>query len=359
MRLSLFRSTAFPLLFASLALLLSSPVSAVGTTITNLNSVYSDRPDLQKLFDADGNRRADAKTALPSLEQWAKKYGYKEYPDLLAEYAPAIQLWTINASAPTPVSDGTAFPLSRITASAIQIVDIPSGRVIASHNAKRVWPMASLTKLMTGLVSQEVGLPFDSKLTLTNADEVGGARLRVATGEQYLVRDLFYAMLVGSANNSANAIARATGLPKSQFVARMNARAKALGMTNTTFVDPTGIETGNVSTVEEITALALKTFNDPMIRRATTTSTYKIPTADSIHTIKNTNKLLVDPNNGLYVLGGKTGYLEESGWNLAVKMRDSRNHPVLVVLMDAGSQNDSFNDAALAAKWAWDHHTWK
>jgi D-alanyl-D-alanine endopeptidase (penicillin-binding protein 7) len=248
--------------------------------------------------------------------------------------------------------------MSLITASAVMVVDIPSGRILASHNATRVWPLASLTKLMTGLVGLEAGLPMESKVALLDADEVGGARLRVATGDKYVVRDLFYAMLVGSANNATNAVARSTGLSKSDFVARMNAKARAMGLNNTTFVDPTGIEPTNVSTAEEVAALALRAFNEPWVRRATTTGKYAIATAQSTHTIKSTNKLLLE-DNGLYVLGGKTGYLEESLWNLAVKMRDSRNRPVLVVVMGSGSQNDSFRDAEVAAKWAWAHHGWK
>jgi D-alanyl-D-alanine endopeptidase (penicillin-binding protein 7) len=354
------------------------PMAQAAAPIGDLATIYHSRADLQAIFDAGGNRRAGSKVTLLTLEQWARTYGYKEYPALLAAFAPGFvpkpvpvapsvltpsaiapssALPPVVESAPRPVSDGVPLPLTLLTANAVVVIDIPSNRVLASHNASQQWPLASLTKLMTSLVSLETGLPMDSKFVLSQADEVGGARLRVATGEPYLVRDLFYAMLVGSANNATNAVARVTGLPKADFVARMNAKARAMGMSHTTFVDPTGIEVENVGTAEEVAALALKAFNEPMIRRVTTTGTYAITTAQSTHTIKNTNKLLLE-DNGLYVLGGKTGYLEESRWNLAVKMRDSRNRPVLVVVMGSGSQDNSFKDAATAAKWAWAHHTW-
>ena len=69
-------------------------------------------------------------------------------------------------------------------------------------------------------------------------------------------------------------------------------------------------------------------------------------------------ELLNDGKNGLYVLGGKTGYLDEAKWNFVVKVRDSRNKPILVVILGADTKARSFRDAEVAAKWVWDNYRW-
>ena len=118
--------------------------------------------------------------------------------------------------------------------------------IIRDTDSSVQWPLASITKLMTTLVLMDMQVNWNGSVKLTRADEVGGARLRVAVGGVYRRIDLLHAALMGSANNAINALARSTGLTRKQFVARMNAKAQELGMTDTHFVDPSGIQTANV-----------------------------------------------------------------------------------------------------------------
>ncbi len=262
-----------------------------------------------------------------------------------------------NVISPT-LRHGAQFDFSSISAKAVYVVDVPSHTVLLSQNAETLHPLASITKLMTAYVALDHAVPMMRKVIVSRDDEVGGARLNVKSGTTLTVRDMFNATLIGSANNMANALARSTRLTKDAFVAEMNAKAKTLGLMRTTFTEPTGIDAGNISNAKEIAALGLETFALSEVRRSTTSMRYTIPLANGMRTVKNTNALLVDEKNGLYVLGGKTGYLEESNWNLVVKVRDARRHPIEIVVLGSTTKNQLFKDATNIAHWVWDHYEW-
>ncbi len=263
-----------------------------------------------------------------------------------------------NVLVPTQTTPGT-FDFSKISADKVLVIDPESKRVILAKKEHVPHPIASLTKLMTALVVYEHGLTMNKAATVLAEDEVGGARLRVNTGANLTTRDIFYAMIVGSANNAAHALARMTGETIPDFVKEMNARAKALGLTATVFSDPSGLEFGNVSTAHDVAALALTAFDNPVIQNAASTAYYPLQVDGTLRNMKNTNGLLTEPNNGLHVLGGKTGYLIESKWNFVVKMRDSRNRPLLIVVLGSKSDADAFKEATLLGRWVWTHFQWK
>ncbi|HTK05023.1 MAG TPA: serine hydrolase [Candidatus Eisenbacteria bacterium] len=339
---------------------------------TKLVEIFTVRTDLQALFKPDGTAIASPRPAgIDNLEDWAKQYGSKEYPTFLGWFAggkltPAKRTvasspraLALRSASFTPVKKPDAvFPFGTLSADSVLVIDVATRDVLISKNAYRSWPLASITKLMTALVALDHRVPMGRQASILEKDEVGGARLRMDPGTVLTVRQIFDAMLIGSANNAANALARATKIAREDFIEEMNEKAEDLGLHATTFVDPTGIEVGNVSTAEDIAALGLEAFAVPDVRRATTTAQTTIVAARTKHTIKNTNALLTDDGNGLYVLGGKTGYLEESRWNLVVKMKDARNKPLLVVVLGAESQARSFKDAQAAAEWAWANYRW-
>jgi D-alanyl-D-alanine endopeptidase (penicillin-binding protein 7) len=301
------------------------------------------------------------KAGLVTLADWARKYGYKEHPAMLASYSPSVMPPALRpvagASAPT-LRPGAMFDYERISATSVYVVDLASRAPLMAYASTKPHPLASISKLVTSLVVLDSKVPMTKRLSITSADEVGGARLSVARGDTLTVQELMNTTLVASANNAANAFARSTGMTKEEFVAAMNAKAAALGLANTSLVDPTGIEVDNVSNAEEIAALGIEAFARDAIRRATTTSKYPLLLAGGKHNLKNTNELLNDPNNGLYVLGGKTGYLEESRWNLVVKMRDARMKQLVVVVLGSSSKAQSFKDAEAVARWTWDNYQW-
>lgn len=264
----------------------------------------------------------------------------------------------VRENAPQPrLKAATVFDPHSISASAAVVIDERSRVVLLDLNADDVRPTASLAKLMTAIVAVDRAIPMSKTVAVSKADEVGGARLQVAFGTRLTIRDLFYAMLVGSANNAALAIARATGLG-GEFAAAMNKKAASFGLAFTAFVDPSGIDPANVSTAREIAAIGIEAFSRDRIRSATTTAEYRLIAAKKTHLIKNTNDLLIDDGNGLYVTGGKTGYLPESGWNLLVRMRAEGQPPIVVVVLDSGSKKGAAADAEKLARWTWEKYQW-
>lgn len=230
----------------------------------------------------------------------------------------------------------TKDPTDDLRSRSAVILDATTGTHVLAYNAEEAWPIASLTKLMTALVVLDLEPQWDRNVTYQAADNREGARLIIRPGDQVTVQDLFNTMLLGSANNATITLARSTGLPLEQFVARMNEKAKAFGLTHTTFTEPTGLDLGNVSTAEEYAELAKQAFGHPVIRRVTTRRVYSFRTAKYrvAHRIKNSNALLT---SGLTVLGGKTGYLEESGYSMVLKTQAGAHEYITVVLGNPSS----------------------
>jgi D-alanyl-D-alanine carboxypeptidase len=276
------------------------PTVVLAAPNSALLSVYSSRPDLRKAFDKASNYRAAGTGAgyLVDLEDWARQYGWKEIASLSA-YAPA--------STP-PARAGHAAPPTT-TASSYIVVDKSSGIVLVANHADVVWPIASLTKLMTAQLALDSGMALTKTFPVKAEDDVGGAKLYVSSGDTFTLDGLLYATLVGSANNAANALIRSTGKSKADFVKDMNARAVALNLGRTKYVDPTGIETGNVSTARELSIVAAQAFARADIKRYTTTAKASIDVLSqgTVKTIKNTNWMLWKPEyDDVFVTGGKT-----------------------------------------------------
>jgi D-alanyl-D-alanine endopeptidase (penicillin-binding protein 7) len=187
----------------------------------------------------------------------------------------------------------------------------------------------------------------------------GFNNLTLRVGDVVQHRDLFYATLVGSANNGATALVRAAGLTRAEFVARMNAKAKAWGMTDTTFVEPSGLDPANISTAKDVAIMASKAFNgyEP-IRYVTTKSSYTFVASKSgRHTVKTTDTLLTR-NNGLTVTGGKTGYIDEAQYTYAVRLKNAQGAQIIISLLGSPSSATRFSEAALLANWAWKNYRW-
>ena len=195
-------------------------------------------------------------------------------------------------------------------------------------------------------------------------DEVGGGRLRVPVGTKVSLIDAFYATITASANNTGMALARVSGLGLKTFVARMNQTVKTLGLKHTTFFDPVGMDPRNLTTAHDMALLAEAAFRLPMVQRAATVQTYNLKNASTgdIHPMKSTDPLL-SPGNGLWVMGGKTGYLEESMYNFVGWFRPEQadgtpvlGKDVIVVVFGAPTKEGQFDSAKRLAQWAWSMH---
>jgi len=340
-------------------LIVASLPATVFASSNALIEIYNKRPDLQLAFDSVTHRAIPGSAAgfMLDLEDWARQYGHKEHPELLA-YAPA-------QGDGIPVRVDSREIEGKIMAHGYVVLDRSTGKVLTVKQENRVWPIASLTKLMTASVVMDEDVPLTNVQSVRSFDDVGGAKLWVYDGDTFTVNHLFYASLVASANNAANALSRSTGFSRDQFVARMNQKAKELNLIRTHFADPTGIELENVSTPREMARLAEVVFENEYIRKYSTT-VYKHINVLNHGTSKkmvNTNWMLYKSvYDDVYVTGGKTGYLDESGWNLVVTLRPSAvdiDRELLVVLFGARSRAESFSDVERLSDWAWHVHDWQ
>lgn len=270
------------------------------------------------------------------------------------------------AKAPVPAAKANAAPEPELATAAYIVIDRKSGKVMAEKEADAVRPIASLTKMMTGLVVLDKKVPMGRIQPITASDKVGGSALNAKDGSRFTVSDLIYAAFLASANDATNALADATRLSRAKFVAAMNAKAKSLKLKKTVFADPTGIDDGNRSTPREVAALFEKAMGQSAIRHAMVTAkrTLTVRPAGKKITVKNANGMLWKPEyDDVWVSGGKTGYCgPEGGWNLAVSFRDAAdpNKPeLLMVLFGTDTLKESQNNAESLARWAWDNFEWK
>ncbi len=194
-----------------------------------------------------------------------------------------------------------------ITATAAIVMDMDSGRIVFSHNANARLPMASTTKIMTAVIVLE-SLPLDKKVTISGAAAAtGGSALGLLRGEVLTVEQLLYCLLVPSANDAAVALAQATAGSVKEFVKMMNAKAKTLGLSNTHFVNPSGLhDEKHFSSAKDLATLTQYAMQDPVFRRIVRTHSYDLPRPgqDAPRKLKNHNALLAANS---WVTGVKTG----------------------------------------------------
>jgi serine-type D-Ala-D-Ala endopeptidase (penicillin-binding protein 7) len=248
-----------------------------------------------------------------------------------------------------------------LSASSALVVDAKTGIILYQKNAGTPRSIASLTKMMTAYVFLQNNPGWEKEVMITAADNVGGAAMDWRPGEVVTVRDLFYATLVGSRNNAAKALVRATGLGEAKFVAQMNERAADWGLTQTRFVEPTGLSAANVGSARDYVRLSNRVLQRPEIMQATSLPAYNVTTRNTgrVLGVRNTNRLT--ETGRYYLTGGKTGFTYEAGYCLMTRLRperDSRNEIITLVMGDTGYANLFTNTEALA-NWVYGTFVWQ
>ena len=249
-----------------------------------------------------------------------------------------------NHSAPT-----AAVPEPHPGSTAVIAINEANNEILYSKNYDTVLPIASITKLMTASVFLDTNTPFDKVVEYSAEDNTFGSKLYVNPGETMLVKDLYYSMLVGSANNAANALARVSGLSRDEYVRKMNEKAQSWGLSHTKFTDVSGLDTGNVSTVYEVALMSKHILKDFRVLQGTTTREYLFKTinTDQPHTIKSSAKGVIDGivDSSLFITGMKTGYLDEAGYCFMLKAAKDRNSGyVITVVLGAESASQRYNE---------------
>ncbi|MEN9314972.1 MAG: D-alanyl-D-alanine endopeptidase [Pseudomonadota bacterium] len=234
------------------------------------------------------------------------------------------------------------------------VVDQRTGDVLFSKNSQAVLPIASITKLMTALVVLDAQLPLSETLEISEADidTEKGSRSRLAPGTRLTRGEMLQLALMSSENRAANALGRhfPGGLPA--FVAAMNAKARALGMQDTTYAEPTGLSSRNVSNARDLSILVRAGLDYPLVRQFSTATELTVDTGRRMTTFRNTNRLIASPawDIGLQ----KTGYISEAGSCLVMQV-SIEGRPMVMVLLDAIGVRSRFGDAERLRHWIVKH----
>jgi D-alanyl-D-alanine carboxypeptidase len=247
------------------------------------------------------------------------------------------------------------------TARAAIVFDRASGSILFEKNSKEKFSLASLTKLMTALVFLETEPNWEARIKLSKADDKEGGIFYARAPEEITVENLFNMMLVGSVNNAAMALVRSTGLSQKDFIAKMNQKARELKLKNTAFVDPTGLEPENVGTATDIAKLLSYALQNKKIQETVLQKKYVFSPIGSkrVYYVKSTNELLWSfLNEEPYeLLGGKTGYTEEAGYNLTVGARRD-GHEIIIVVLGSKTAEDRFKEVKGLVDWTFENYKW-
>lgn len=223
------------------------------------------------------------------------------------------------------------------------LVDPTSGEVLFEKNSGRSVPIASLTKLMTALVFVEQKPDFDREAEVLPTDLAGGGHTQLLKGEQVRLGDLLHMSLMCSDNVATRILARSTKLGPADFIARMDQKAVELGLTQTAFVEPTGLDERNVSSASDVARLLHAAAHEPIIQGISTSRSHTFTSAKKPHQIGNTNRLLY--GDRYEILGGKTGFISEAGYCFATWVR-SQGRDLIAVVLGAPTGATRFADAS-------------
>jgi serine-type D-Ala-D-Ala endopeptidase (penicillin-binding protein 7) len=232
------------------------------------------------------------------------------------------------------------------------VMNQTTGEIIYAKNSSLPTPIASITKLMTAMVTLDAGQSFDEIIYVSDddVDYVKGTSSRLSVGSGLSRGDMLQLALMASENRAASAIGHNYPGGKYGFVKAMNAKAKLLGLTRTRFVDPTGLDSENVSTAEDLARLVQAAYQYPEIRLATTSPSHEVYVEGREYAVNfnNTNGLV---RTGEWQIGlSKTGYISEAGRCLVMQATIAGD-PMIVVLLDSNGKLTRIGDANRVRKW--------
>jgi serine-type D-Ala-D-Ala endopeptidase (penicillin-binding protein 7) len=234
----------------------------------------------------------------------------------------------------------------RLNSSAAMVVDQVSGQVLIEKNADAELPIASITKLMTALVVLDAQLSLDEKVIITRSD----ARLeknppsRLPVGARLTRGELLHLALMSSENRAAQALGRSYPGGLSGFVRAMNVKAVKLGMASSRFTEPTGLNSGNVSSPRDLIRLVEEAYLYPEIRRYSTAKQLSIKVRGRTLQFRNSNTLVRAERWDLGL--SKTGFIRDAGRCL-VMQAEVENRPVIIVILDAQGTRHRVRDAEI------------
>ena len=224
------------------------------------------------------------------------------------------------------------------------VVDPRNGKILYDKNSSAVLPIASLTKLMTAMVVLDAGQPLDEKIRIEveDRDTERYSTSHLPVGTELTRAELMQLALMSSENRAAHALARSYPGGVEAFLAAANEKAHSIGMLDSVFLDPTGLNASNVSTARDLALLVARAARYPEIRRFSVASQLQVKTAYGTRVFHTTNPLVGNQQWGLTVQ--KTGFINEAG-NCVVMQARVNGRQMIIVLLDSQGRYSRVSDA--------------
>jgi D-alanyl-D-alanine endopeptidase (penicillin-binding protein 7) len=237
-----------------------------------------------------------------------------------------------------------------LRSSSVMVQDAATGEVVFNKNAEAVVPIASITKLMTAMVVLDRGLDLEQRIVIStdDYDSLKGTHSRLRSGAVLTRTELLLLALMASENRASHALGRTYPGGLSAFIAAMNAKAASIGMTDSHFVDPTGLSPQNVSSARDLVKLVQAAHNYPLIREYSTTEQAVVKVSGRPQAFRNTNGLVRSAQWNIEL--SKTGYISEAGRCLVMRVQLA-SKDVIVVLLDSWGKQSRIGDANRLRKW--------
>jgi D-alanyl-D-alanine endopeptidase (penicillin-binding protein 7) len=242
-----------------------------------------------------------------------------------------------------------------LKSSVAYVIDQETNEVLLSKNDQAVLPIASITKLMTGVLISESKLDLNEPITITQEDvdteKMSSSRLKVGTT---LPRgELLHLALMASENRAAHALGRTFPEGLSAFVQKMNEKAVQLGMKDTSYHEPTGLSSKNQSSAKDLATLVAHAYHDPLLREFTTSPSHSVEVGSKTMEFHTTNRLVKNPN---WEIGlQKTGYISEAGQCLVMQAKVA-GRQLIMVFLDSAGKLSRIADAERVRHWVEANH---
>mgnify|MGYP003334675964 CR=1 FL=1 len=230
------------------------------------------------------------------------------------------------------------------------VMDQETNEVVLAKNSDAVLPIASLTKLMTAAVIVDARLPMDEDITVTSddVDTEKNSSSRLTVGATLTRGELLHLALMSSENRAAHALGRTYPGGLQAFVSLMNAKAKALGMQDTRYVDPTGLNSNNQSSARDLAVLVKAAYQQPLIRELSTSPEHAVRLGNRQVQFRNTNSLVRSPSWDIGLQ--KTGYIVEAGRCL-VMQASMVGRKYIMIFLDSAGKYSRQADAERVRRW--------
>ncbi len=233
------------------------------------------------------------------------------------------------------------------------VLDQDTNEVLFSKNSQAVLPIASITKLMTAVVVTDANLSLGEMLTVSqeDVDTERGSRSRLTVGTQLTREEMLHLALMSSENRAAHALGRNFPGGLRAFVVAMNQKAHSLGMTDTRYVEPTGLSSLNRSSAHDLAILVKLAHTQPLIRALSTSPEFLFDVGHRQLQFRNTNGLIRNPTWDIGLQ--KTGYISEAGRCL-VMQASLAGRKLIMVFLDSTGRNTRLADAERVRRWVTD-----